>query len=350
MSTPTLFVLSWERPIFLWATLDSIYRNTRRDLNIILIDNGSRNPDVHDIINGFSRRDMFAEIRKYGENRPDRMGLVYQQYQDHLGPYFFFCENDVVVPERMCWASEYEKIWKQVSDIGMIGSFCDKSDFIDPQFIRRKEPGLSDAQVQFYSKSESPERRVVLPVDTNIWPHEAPNPPGRLLLLSKEAIHQVGVHPDAVLALKMKEKGFRSIICTSFVHRHLSLMNWYDVKDRTYGETRNSFFAELSQEDSRFERKERLVDQDLIGLEGASLLLHNERVLSVDANLVNETLDELLDHVELPEAGLGLHDSCSARVDRKAEPLRNASMRVAFLLRKTALFLRKIAGRPKAGS
>lgn len=267
-NAPYMFILSWERPTFLWATLDSIYRNTRRDLNIVLIDNNSQDPGVHDVIDGFSRRDMFLAVHRCNENRSDRMNRIFREYRSQLGSYFFFCESDVVVPEAVCWASEYEKILQKYPDTAMVGSFCDKRDFIDSEVIRAHEPELSDEQVEFFSKTHSPERQVVIEPGMDIWPHSTPNPPGRLTLLSTAAVDEVGIHPDSILASKIGDHGFRHRICTTFTHRHLSLMNWYDVSDRSYAKARQSFFGKMYPRKTLSSRAVRKIKR-LVGRPGA---------------------------------------------------------------------------------
>ena len=242
MRRPILFVLSWERPIYLWATLDALFRNTQRDLEVILIDNNSQDPLVHHVIDAFSKRGMFSDVLRCSENRPDRMNIVIKDYIDRIGDFFFFCENDVVVPENICWATEYEKIYQDIPGVAMIGSFCDKEDFIDERNIRDLEPELDARLVEFYAKSDSPERTITIEPGMRVWPKETPNPPGRLTLLSAEAILKTGFHPDGILAKKINDVGMSALVCTTFRHRHLSLLNWYDVSDKQYANARKKFF------------------------------------------------------------------------------------------------------------
>ncbi|MEQ8901156.1 MAG: hypothetical protein RID11_13925 [Roseovarius sp.] len=243
---PYAFILSWERPVFLWACLDSLYRNTRKDLRFILIDNNSQDPLVRQVIQGFDKRDMFEEILMFEENDPHRMNKVMDVYAEKIGSYFYFIENDVTVPDHVCWAAEYERIYRTYPDIAMVGSFCEKSDFIPPEIIRDKDPSLDDKDVVFYSKKNSPERNVTPDPATDIWPHDSPTPPGRLILLSKEAILKTGFHPDAKLAREIGKNGFHWRVCTTFQHRHLSLLNWYDTPDEKYREQRTEYFRAMN--------------------------------------------------------------------------------------------------------
>ena len=51
-----VIILSWNRPLYLWAALDSLYRHTRQPARFILVDNNSDDPGVRDVVTGFTRR------------------------------------------------------------------------------------------------------------------------------------------------------------------------------------------------------------------------------------------------------------------------------------------------------
>ncbi len=239
---PTVFVLSHERPLFLWATLDSLYRNTRMDVRFVLLENGSKDPMVRDVISGFDRRGMFDRILWNSENDPRLIEKAFQESLADLGDRFSYCENDVVVPETVCWASEYENVYRNEPSVGMIGSFCDPRDFPDPGFVSKLFPDASDEQIVFLSKANSPERKFKIEPGMVTWPNPDQHPPGRLLWLSTTAVTQTGVHADHLLGEKMRATGYKTRVCTTFRHRHLSLLNAFDTNDETYAARRDSFF------------------------------------------------------------------------------------------------------------
>ncbi len=43
---PFVFILSWERPIYTWVCLDSLYRETNSPAKFVIADNASRDPMV----------------------------------------------------------------------------------------------------------------------------------------------------------------------------------------------------------------------------------------------------------------------------------------------------------------
>ncbi|MCB1479632.1 MAG: hypothetical protein KDJ62_12325 [Rhodobiaceae bacterium] len=255
---PTAFVLSYERPIFLWATLDSLWRNTKLGVRFVLLDNASQDPAVRQVIEGFDSRGMFDEIEWGTTNDPLRTQKAIAARRGDLGERFFFVENDVIVPDTVCWASEYEAIAAEDPKAGMIGSFCDPADFPDPEKVRALHPNSSSKEIAFLAKSNSPERSFILQPGMRVWPNPDQHPPGRLVRLSTEAIDRVGYCADRELGRRMRAVGLTTKVCTTFQHRHLSLLNAYDLNDEIYAEKRKAFFVAMNADDTPAGRYNRI--------------------------------------------------------------------------------------------
>jgi len=70
MQAPIVFILSWERPLYLWACLDSLRTQTKTACRFVLLDNDSQDPLVHRIIESFEARDLFHKVHRRKENSP----------------------------------------------------------------------------------------------------------------------------------------------------------------------------------------------------------------------------------------------------------------------------------------
>src|SRR6478736_5815303 len=106
MEPITVLILTRNRPIFLWACLDSLYRYTRRPARFILVDNYSDDPMVRSVITGFQRRRMFHSVEWSNANRPDQSFNMTRKYLDLFGEYFVYLEGDAVVFDtEPCWLS-----------------------------------------------------------------------------------------------------------------------------------------------------------------------------------------------------------------------------------------------------
>lgn len=242
---PTVFILSYERPVYLWATLDSLYRCTQLDVRFVLLDNASKDPGVQQVVQGFDRRGMFDEVVWGESNDPMRLERSIAERKEDLGERFFFVENDVVVPDGMCWATAYDDVARDDPRTGMVGSFCDPTDFPEISRIRGLYPDASDEDIVFLAKARSPEREFRIDPDMRVWPDPEQHPPGRLLRLTTKAVDEVGIWGDAELGRRMRAAGFATKVCTTFRHRHLSLLNAFDLDDVSYAERRRAFFSGL---------------------------------------------------------------------------------------------------------
>lgn len=247
--TSHVFILSYERPMYLWATLDALYRNTRTEARFVLLDNASKDPGVRQVVDGFVRRGMLAEVEWGETNDPKRLEKAIDARRSDLGARFFFVENDVVVPPDVCWMEEYDRVANQEREAGqsagVVGSFCDPADFPDVDRVRALYPDAEEKEIAFLAKSNSPERNFDIPENMEIWPDPDQHPPGRLIRVDCEAYDKVGFCGDALFGRRLREAGYTTKVCTRFRHRHLSLMNAYDLDDANYAETRRAFFSGL---------------------------------------------------------------------------------------------------------
>ena len=99
----SFFVLSWNRPIYLWVCLDSLYRHTRAPHRIVLADNHSSDPLVARVIEGFERRGLFTAVHRCSDNDPRRFERLIEQYWDQIGDYLVLVEGDIeILPCEPC--------------------------------------------------------------------------------------------------------------------------------------------------------------------------------------------------------------------------------------------------------
>jgi hypothetical protein len=239
----TVFILSFNRPIYLWACLDSLYRNTRHPARFIIADNASTDPLVRRVIGGFERRRMFHAVHMCPDNRPDRLKWLIRQHRSELGDRFAFVESDVAICDSPnCWLATMSSLLEAHPRLYMLGSHCLKSDFVDVEFARSVDPGMPKEQFEFLVKPYSPERRAVDTSSVLIEPH---NPPGRLLMLRTEMLARIPIQLDGQMYEAIKRLGFEAKITTSVVHRHLTLLNFFDYYDYD-GEQRRKFFEQIA--------------------------------------------------------------------------------------------------------
>jgi hypothetical protein len=226
----TVFILSWNRPIYLWACLDSLYRYTRRFARFILVDNNSDDPLVRRVIAGFARRGMFYHIEWAQENLPAVWWDTVQKYRDLLGEYFAYIEADTVVFDtEPCWLSRFAALMNADPQLALLGSYIDIRDFVDPGFARRVAPHLDDYQRDGLIKAHSPERTLGPPPDEPII--EPFNPPGRLLMMRTSIFDWIANANDGDFYNQVKAAGLHAGIATGVRHRHLSLLNFFDYPD-----------------------------------------------------------------------------------------------------------------------
>lgn len=225
-----VFIVSWNRPLYLWASLDSFYRHTRHPCRFVIADNASEDPAVRPIIEGFARRGMFEAVHFCEDNDPDRLTHLLQEYAAQLGEYYVYIDADVVVhPSEPCWLSRFVELMRADPQLGLLGSLIDTVDFIDLEAARRVLPDQPQAILADLIKLRSPERGLSSSYEQAII--EPFNTPGRLVISRTDALERVPIMRDSQWYRRFKELGYHAGIATGVVHRHLSLLNLFDYPE-----------------------------------------------------------------------------------------------------------------------
>ena len=163
MATP-VFILAWERPIYLWVTLDSLFRHTPVGAaDFIMLNNGSRHPMVRQVIAGFERRGMFAEVVHAEENRPQTFADAVAARSSRLGDFFGFVEGDVeLLPSDPPWIVEMLDMMRADPQIGYLGSLIDARDFVDVERAQALAPhGLEEERFRALLKAHTRNGRTL---------------------------------------------------------------------------------------------------------------------------------------------------------------------------------------------
>ncbi len=248
----TVFIISWGRPIYLWACLDALYRHTLSAVRFVLLDNAHTDPLVDDVIAGFERRGMFSEIVRFETNSFDNIAQAYCDRLTDLGPLHAYIESDCVIESASdCWLSEMRRIMETNTQIGMLGSLIEHSDFVSDKLALRLTGGDAD-KADFLAKRKSPERKFMestssIDMSQDYFLTEPPfpirSPPGRLMMLRTDIMKKIGFQVDMVLADMVKARSLHAAITPKIRHRHLSLLNIYDYPD--YDEAHRTDFFPL---------------------------------------------------------------------------------------------------------
>lgn len=230
-----IFIISRNRALYLWASLDSLCKYTVHPHCFVFGDNGSDEPMVHEVIEGFSRRGMFKRTMLRAHNDPDLVEILLEQNRDLLGPYFVLVESDVMVlPQDPCWLTEFIQLMEEYPRLAMLGSLIDQSDFIDREKAHALVPDLTAAQLDFLIKASSPERKLRRDERRVITPDATcRNPPGRLVIYRTAAVEQLFAFKirhltDSSWHNAFTEAGYSTGIAATVRHRHLSLLSLYD--------------------------------------------------------------------------------------------------------------------------
>jgi len=253
-----VFVISWGRPLYLWACLDALYRNTRTPARVVLIDNWHPDRQVDQVIRGFEKRGLFDEVHRFSTNSVDNIRRACAAALTTAGPEFVILESDTVIEAGpQCWLGEMLRIFRASPEIGMLGSMIDTDDFV-PEAVCDELSAGGDQDIRFLAKLQSPERGFRDDpswgrTDRDFFFTEAPcpirNPPGRLLLLRTDVIRKIGVAPDGQMAAQFRKRGMRPAVTPKVRHRHLSLLNVFDYEDYS-GDDRNGFFEAMRRQRS----------------------------------------------------------------------------------------------------
>ncbi len=247
----TVFIVSWGRPLYLWSCLDALYRLTRSPVRFVLLDNAHPDPMVGEVIAGFERRGLFAEVVRFETNSFANITEAYAERLADVGPLHVYMESDCVIQTGApCWLAEMRRIMEANPTIGILGSLINPTDFVSREAAVQITGG-DETRAEFLAKLHSPERAFL---DDSTWaamrddyvvtapPCPITNPPGRLMMLRTDVMRRLGFHVDGQLAGMIRNLGLEPAVTPRVRHRHLSLLNVFDYLD--YDQRgRDQFFA-----------------------------------------------------------------------------------------------------------
>lgn len=243
----TVIVSSRNRPIYLWACLDALYRLTRYPCRVVLVDMASDDPLVKGVITAFRRRGLLGEVAIMPQNDPAMLVRFILSRLDKLDPYFVYIESDAVILERSdCWLDAMVRIMDEHPKMAMLGSAIDLRDFVELDAAAELEPDMDPLTLRALVKADSPERQQRLddvqgqPI---FYPH---NPAGRLMMLRTDAVKEVGLTVDRLLDTQFRAAGYDTAIATSVRHRHLLLLHIFDEPHYDIA-ARNAYMAGLKE-------------------------------------------------------------------------------------------------------
>ena len=233
----TVVIHSRSRPLYLWASLDSLFRHTKFPHQFVLVDLGSEDPLVRQVVSGFERRGMFFEVVWLPRNSWSDFRGFLEQVLTGNGDFAAYVESDVIVPEMdPCWLSTFVGLMRANPRLAMLGSVIDRRDFVDLGRAVELSPEKPVGELHDLIKWSSPER-VQNPAEAGESPIFRPhNPAGRLLMVRRDAVREAGLWEDGRLDHMLRERGYETGIATQVRHRHLSLLHIYDYPDYDYGE------------------------------------------------------------------------------------------------------------------
>lgn len=233
-----VFIRCFNRPLYLWACLDSLYRYTTYPCRFILIDNSSTDPLIRQVVEGFQKRGFFHAVHFMDHNHPANQNMVYVRYRSEMGRYLVLLDADITVEkQKPCWLTRMIDITEKRPHLAILGSYVDRKDFIDPQWAQKVEPQMPEQQLNDLIKTSSPERDIPVTGKEVISPF---NPPGRLLLLRTAMIDRIGLNvPIAPVCQAARKAGYKTGIATRVKHRHLSLLNFFDYADYDFDQLRH---------------------------------------------------------------------------------------------------------------
>jgi hypothetical protein len=235
-SAVPILISAKDRPLYLWAALDSLYRCTHYPHRFTLLDMVSTDPEVRRVVAGFERRGMFDEVVWAEQNHPKVIWDTIWRIGAAGAPYLGYVESDVVIePVDPCWLECLVGLMQRNPQLAMLGAAIDQDDFVDLETARRLEEEMPDPQLRALIKADSPERLqdVSCAAGADIFhPH---NPAGRLLLVRNSALREVGPATDGQLHNRFRAAGYETGIATAVRHRHLSLLHIFDYPEYDTG-------------------------------------------------------------------------------------------------------------------
>jgi glycosyltransferase involved in cell wall biosynthesis len=242
----TIIAVSYNRPLYLWACLDSIYRHTKYPYRLFLSDNNSSDPLVRNVLTGFERRGIFEKLTFCDDNHPDRFNLMLRQYIDRIGEFIVMIDTDITFfPTSPCWLERLVNHMRCDHKLGALGSLIDTSDFVDIEDARRIYPDFNEPELNHLTKWNSPERTLKKNYKESII---RPILPGRVIIARTETLAHTPVLDDRLWNAKLKQLGYQTGIATDVCHRHLSLLNIYDYHEYSKAERDTHMYAQIDEE------------------------------------------------------------------------------------------------------
>lgn len=240
---PVIFILCWNRPLYLWTCLDSIYRHTEQNCKIIIADNASPDSQVREVINGFERRGMFYKKHFCEENDPFRLKNLIDKYEEEIDDYFAIIEGDIeIMPTAQdCWLGRFLSYMENNPNLASVGSRVYQKDFVSIEDAQQLMPDLSQEEIAFLIKTTAPMREYDHNKSGSQALFEPHNAPLRLMLFRHKAYRRIEFGRDTQIYKRFKALGYDAQISTEVVHRHLSLLNIYDYSGYS-GNARDEFF------------------------------------------------------------------------------------------------------------
>jgi hypothetical protein len=227
-----VIISSYNRPLHLWASLDSLCRCTQYPHRFVLLDMASDDPLIPRVIAGFERRGMFSQVIRSPRNHPQEFWKAVWSLVAGGGEFIGHVDGDVVVEDsEPCWLGAFVALMERNRGLAMVGPRIDKRDFISWENAREIAPDIDEERLADLIKLKSPERHQDVSqggARDLVYPH---NPPGRLLLMRSWALALVGAGTDGALDRKLRDAGYETGIATGVRHRHLSLLNLFDYPD-----------------------------------------------------------------------------------------------------------------------
>lgn len=244
MSYP-IFMPVYDRPIYLYMTLDALARATRSPYRLYVFRQAGRETGVADVLAAFQRRGVITEV--FG--RESLSSGYYRKASELLradDDFAFVIEDDVVIePEPTCWMSRMVREFRADETLAMIGSAVDKGDFIDPARLKAQLGRDLTPAERAAIKLGSPERRQTFAKSGVL--SRGCNVAGRLIGLRVEAMLSTSIRMlDHALDENLREAGWGTGTLPTVRHRHLSLQNYYDYP--AYAAERDDRFGDIGRE------------------------------------------------------------------------------------------------------
>ena len=223
-----IFIISKDRPIYLWNCLDSVYRLKSDHSEVILFDNASNNETL-EVIKSFDSRNLFKKLYLFDKNDKDIFHKTIL-HENCGGEYFIFIESDVEILTKN-FDLILLKLMEENKSYGFIGSRIYKEDFHEIIDTNKNENHLL--------KKFSPEKNYNFDMSLKI---NNLQPPGRLVIIKKGLFTNFNKPlNDSDFHNYVLQKNHKCGISTEVLHRHLSLLNYFDYPQYNM-KNRNNYF------------------------------------------------------------------------------------------------------------